>query len=339
LSGHFGKKNNGVIALLPHNNSVGAIDMGILPDALPGRRPATDAGMSAQDMPLRSKVLYIVGADPARENPAFRNPGFLIVQDLYNTATAQKADVILPAAAWAERDGTFTNTERRVQLFQRALEPGRNARADWEIICDVARHLGATWNYSSAADVMREIAEQIPLYSGMTHERLRVTARRRSSVQTVGGDSAEPVQIALGELFGDVSGIPWRSLSESDVNQSFDLNYVEPQAQAASPPPDQPYMAVLRSLFDHGSEVQFSEIVHPRVPAAVVELNSHDAETWNIAPGDRVKLSLAGKPPRTIQVPAHVNGMVPPGIVAVTGGLEGTQDLPMGARVVVERVK
>lgn len=334
LSGHFGKKNNGVIALAAHNNSMGAIDMGVVPNAKAGREALKDAGMSAKDMGLKSKVLYIIAADPAREDPKFRNPGFMIVQDLFLTETAQKADVVLPAASWAERDGTFTNIERRVQYFTRGLEPMQNARPDWEIIRDVANQLGAKWQYNSTAEVMHEITQTVPLYAKMSHDRLRVIARRRSSVQTVGGDSVEAVFIALGELFGDVSGVPWATVSESNPDAKFDVKFVEPKAPAAA---TGPYMAVTRSLFDRGSLVQYSEIVQSRIPNAFVEINSHDAEEWNIADGDKIRITLDMKPPRVLDLSAHVDGQVPQGVVAVANNLDGTTNLPMGARVKIEK--
>jgi predicted molibdopterin-dependent oxidoreductase YjgC len=281
-------------------------------------------------------VLYIVAADPAGENPNFKNPGFMIVQDLFLTETAKKADVVLPAASWAERDGSFTNTERRVQYFSQSLTPMQNARADWEIFRDVAKSLGARWDYESASDVMNEITQTVPLYAKMSHERLRVIARRRSSVMTVGGDSAEPVQIALGELFGDVSGVPWASASEKDADAKFDVTFVAPQEVPS--PAGKPWLAVTRSLFDRGSLIAYSEIVQPRIPSASVEINSHDAEEWNISDGDTVKLALDVKPPRVLELVAHVDGQVPPGVVAVANNLDGTMNLPMGARVLVEKV-
>lgn len=326
LSGHFGRKNNGVIALYPHSNSMGAWDMGMTPQS---------GGLNAQDMLTKAKVLYVMGADPARENPAFKNPGFLIVQDLHMTDTAQKADVVFPAASWAERDGTFTNTERRVQYFARALEPAGQARADWEIIQDVAKQLGAQWSYQSSADVMNEITRRVPAYAKMSHARLRVTARRRASVQTVGGDSAEAVQIALGELFGDVSGVSWTSISETGADAKFDVRFVAPADKAKA---DGAYLAVTRSLLDRGSAMQFTQIVQPRVPNPTVEINSHDAEDGNIAEGDAVKLTLDAKPPRVIQVNAHVDGQVPQGVIALANNLDGTVNLPMGARVKLEKV-
>ncbi|RIK25776.1 MAG: NADH dehydrogenase (quinone) subunit G [Chloroflexi bacterium] len=326
LSGHFGRKDNGVIALYPHNNSMGAQDMQVVPQAA--------GAWNAQDMLAKAKVLYVMGADPARGNPSFRNPGFLIVQDLYMTETAQKADVVFPAASWAERDGTFTNTERRVQHFTGALMAPGHARPDWQIVRDVAQELGAQWEYQSSADVMNEITQHIPTYAKMAHARLRVTVRRRASVQTVGGDAADPVQIALGELLGDVSGVQWASAAETDADAKFDVKYVAPKAAAAT---GGAYLAVTRALLDRGSAMQFSEIVQPRVPDAVAEINSHDAEAWNIVTGDAVKITFDLKPPRTLQVRAQVGNQTPPGVIALANNLDGTMNLPMGARVQVAK--
>lgn len=340
LSGHFGSKNNGVIALLPHNNSTGAADTGILPNLLPGRTPVTkDAGVAARDMLAgKVKVLYVMGADPARDLPNFRNPGFLIVQDLFLTDTAQKADVVLPAAAWSERDGTFTNTERRVQLFRRAMDSAMGqARPDWQIVQQIAQELGARWSYTSASDVMQEITQRVPHYAGMSHERLRVTARKRASVQTVGGDSAEPVQIALGELFGDTSGVQWATVAEADPNAVFALKWVDPGDPKTTDAGGR-ILAVTRALLDRGNLMQFSEIIQPRVPQPTLEINAHDAEELNLASGDTVRVSFDLKPPRSVDLPVHVDGRVPPGVISVPNNLDGTMNLASGTKVKVERL-
>jgi predicted molibdopterin-dependent oxidoreductase YjgC len=210
-----------------------------------------------------------------------------------------------------------------------------NARADWAIIQDIAKQLGAHWNYNSASDVMNEITQNVPQYAKMSHERLRVTARRRTSVQTVGGDSAEAVQIALGELFGDVSGVQWASVSEANPDARFDVKFVQPADRPQST--DGAYLAVTRSLFDRGSLIQYSEIVQSRIPNATVEINSHDAEEWNITNDDKVRITFDLKPPRVLTLNAHVDGHVPPGVIAIANNLDGTMNLPMGVRVQVEK--
>ena len=205
------------------------------------------------------------------------------------------------------------------------------------IIRDLAKQLGANWNYGSATEVMGELARRVPLYAGMTHDRLAVTARRRSSVLTTGGESVEPVQIALGELAGDVSGMQWPSAAESGKNGKFDWKWVEPISRQMSDFSGQ-FLAVARSLYDRGTLVNYSAIVQSRVPRPYVELNSHDAEDLSIENGARVRVTLNVKAARTLELSARVNGHVPPGVVLVPNNLDGTYGLPMGARVKIEKV-
>lgn len=337
-TGHFGRKDNGVVALYPHNNSTGAFDMGIHPDRGAGRETSTERGMSWREMASgKPRVLYVMGCDPARDVPGFRKPNFLVVQDLFLTDTARQADIVLPAQSSAERDGTFTNTERRVQLFRAGIKPRGEARADWAIIVEIARQMGANWSYASAAEVMDEIAARVPLYAGMTHERLAVTASRRSSVLTTGGESVEPVQIALGELAGRVSGLQWRSMAEANAETKFEIKWAEPASRQPSAMGGQ-RLALSRSLYDRGTIVNPTRIVQSRVPQAFVELNSHDAEELAIEVGSPVRVTLDSKPVRVLELNAHVNGHVPPGVILIPNNLDGTYNLPMGARVKVEKV-
>ena len=338
-TGHIGRKDNGVIALYPHNNSTGAFDLGIVPDKGAGREALTKQGMSWREMASgKPRALYVMGCDPARDVPGFRKPNFLVVQDLFLTETAKQADVVLPAQSWAEREGTCTNTERRVQYFRAAIKPRGEARPDWAIIQELARQMGANWQYRSAAEVMGEIAERVPLYAGITHERLAVAERQRSSVLTTGGESVEPVQIALGELFGDVSGVQWPSLAEADPSAKFDLKWVEPIAGRDVSAERLRSLAIARSLYDRGTMVKPSTIVQSRVPKPFVELNSHDAEELSIENGVLVHATLDTKPARVLELSARVNGHVPPGVVLIPNNLDGTYGLPMGARVKIERV-
>jgi NADH-quinone oxidoreductase subunit G len=337
-TGHSGRKNNGVIALYPHNNSMGACDMGIMPERGAGRQATSEKGMSLKELASgKPRALYVMGCDPARDVPGFRKPNFLVVQDLFLTDTATQADIVLPAQSWAEREGTFTNTERRVQFFRAAIKARGEAKADWQIVQALARALGARWNYQSAAQVMNEIAQRVPLYAGMTYDRLAVTARRRSSVLTVGAESVEPVQIALGELYGDVSGAQWSSVAEANPDARFELKWVEP-ADGRPTTDDGLKLAIARSLYDCGTLVSQTQIVQSRVPRPFVELNSHDAEDLAIGNGARVRVTLDTKPARMLDVTARVDGHVPPGVVLIPTNLDGTYNLPMGAGVKVERV-
>ena len=165
----------GVGPLFEDANSLGARDMGLLPDALPGYRPASETGMSYTEMLSNPaiKALYVMGANPARhvDNlPAGLE--LLIVQDIMLTETARQADVVLPAVTFAEKDGSMTNIDHHVQAIRRALRPLPGAKPDWEIITEIAKYMGHKWSYSSPQAVLSEIARDNPFYAGLTWEDL-----------------------------------------------------------------------------------------------------------------------------------------------------------------------
>ncbi|GIK73565.1 MAG: NADH-quinone oxidoreductase [Chloroflexota bacterium] len=180
-------------------NSQGCRDMGVLPDRLPGHaalddRMASDLlgklwGCALPVHPGKTykqmldaagsevKALYIMGANPASERPTWAENldklDFLVVQELFLTETAAKADVVLPAVSWAEQDGTFTNLERRVQRAPKALgNPQSKAAPDWMILDHLATYFDAQWGHASAQAVTAEIAQAAPIYNGLTWEAL-----------------------------------------------------------------------------------------------------------------------------------------------------------------------
>ncbi|MCR4419452.1 MAG: formate dehydrogenase subunit alpha [Clostridia bacterium] len=203
LTGNVGRPSTGIYPLRGQNNVQGACDMGALPNYLPGyqrvdNREARQRFAAAWGRPVperigltvvemfqaamegRIKALYVVGENPLVSNPdlnrmeeALRRVEFLVVQDLFLTETARLAQVVLPAASFAEKDGTFTNTERRVQRVRRAIDPVGESRPDWEIVADLARRLGYPMDYASPAEIMEEIARLTPIYGGITYERLK----------------------------------------------------------------------------------------------------------------------------------------------------------------------
>jgi formate dehydrogenase alpha subunit len=202
LTGNVGRPSTGIYPLRGQNNVQGACDMGALPNYLPGYQRVENPevrgkfaaawGRSLPDTPgltvvemfeaaLRGKIkaLYIMGENPLVSNPdvvraeeALKNLEFLVVQDIFLTETARLAHVVLPAASFAEKDGTFTNTERRVQRVRRAIPPVGEARPDGEIIQELSRRLGYPMPYASAAEVMEEIARLTPIYGGIFYDRL-----------------------------------------------------------------------------------------------------------------------------------------------------------------------
>jgi len=203
LTGNIGKAGSGVNPLRGQNNVQGACDMGALPNVHPGYQKVTDEAVrqkfeSACGLPLsgdvgltstemmdaaydgRIKAIYLVGENPVLSDPnaghvrkALENLDFLVVQDIFLTETAQLADVVLPATTFAEKVGTFTNTERRVQLVRQAVEPPGQARPDWLITCQIARQMGSKgFNFQNAAEIMDEVAQLTPSYGGISHQRL-----------------------------------------------------------------------------------------------------------------------------------------------------------------------
>lgn len=197
LLGGVGRRGGGIFPIQVDCNGLGASDMGCLPDFLPGYQPVTDgearrklgqawaarlpesAGLSAIEMIEQAaagwiRAMYIVGENPAVSFPgtafvrgALANLEFLVVQDLFLTETARHAHVVLPAAGFAEKDGTFTNLERRVQRVRKAVPPPGAALPDWEIIARISSTMGYSMRYSSAQEILNEIAQVVPLYRGM----------------------------------------------------------------------------------------------------------------------------------------------------------------------------
>ncbi|MBI5303009.1 MAG: NADH-quinone oxidoreductase subunit NuoG [Chloroflexi bacterium] len=336
ITGHVGKTNNGLVALYPHNNSTGAFDFGLISDHGVGRAQVDAKGLWARDL-IAGKVrgLYVMACDPASDG-GFVKPDFLVVQDLFLTETAKQADVVLPAQSVAERDGTFTNTERRVQLFRAAIKPVGEAKTDWWIVSEIARRLGATWMYANASAVMDEIATTVPLYKGMTYATLAENVKMPRAPYGQGNPSDEPTDIAMGDLENVSSGKAWASVAERDAAAKFELIWNEP-SQQSTVNSQQYSLAVARSLFDRGTLVNRSQIIQPRVPSPYIEINSQDAEELGIAAerGARVRVSFDT---RVIEVNTHMDGHIPPGVVLMPNNLDGTAALPMGARVKIEKV-
>jgi formate dehydrogenase alpha subunit len=202
LSAHLGKKNCGINLLGADCNSQGAMDCGVLPDRLPGFVHVSDEpernkiegiwkaklpdkpGLSFNQMleeihAGKIKAMYVMGEDPLGKYPdreyvksALDRLDFLVVQDISLTPLAEMANVILPGASFAEKDGTFTNVERRVQKLKKAFEPWGNSKADWQIVCLLAQAMGHQFDYLSAKEIFDEIARVSPIYENMSYEKI-----------------------------------------------------------------------------------------------------------------------------------------------------------------------
>ena len=198
-TGNVGKEGTGVNPLRGQNNVQGACDMGCLPDLLPGYQSVTvkshrekfashwncevpeDRGLTLTEMMEEAhkkniKGLYIMGENPLLSDPdsnhiqeALQSLEFLVVQDIFLTETAKIADVVLPATSFAEKDGTFVNTERRIQRVRKAVSAPGTALADWEILQKLANEMGHNWNYSHPEEIMAEISQLTPSYAGIDY--------------------------------------------------------------------------------------------------------------------------------------------------------------------------
>ncbi len=203
LCGHMGKPGGGVNPLRGQNNVQGACDMGGLPNVFTGYQQVTDEavrqkmekawdvtglpakpGMTVTEMVPKAhdgemKAMYIIGENPLVSDPdlnhaekSFSHLDFLVVQDIFMTETALTADVVFPTACFAEKEGTFSNTERRVQRVRKAVDAPGSAKDDWQVTSEIATRMGYPMKYNSAEEIFNEIAAVTPSYAGLSYERI-----------------------------------------------------------------------------------------------------------------------------------------------------------------------
>ncbi|ACX51328.1 formate dehydrogenase, alpha subunit [Ammonifex degensii KC4] len=329
LCGHVGRRGSGVLPLRGQNNVQGACDMGALPDYLPGYQAVTDPsvrakfaaawgveipdhpGLTATEMfeaaaEGRIKALYIVGenpmvtkADTSLVKKALENLEFLVVQDIFLTETARFAHVVLPAASFAEKDGTFTNTERRIQRVRRAINPVGEAKPDWEIVTLLAREMGHPWNYSSPAAIMEEIAQLTPIYGGVSYERLE----------------AEPEGIFWPCPHPEHPGTP--ILHQENFTRGkgrfHPVHFAPPDEQ---PDKDYPFLLITGRYLTH----YHSGTMTRRTPLGfyqetLLEMNPEDMAELGIKPRDRVLISSRHG---SMKIDTTPNSNLPRGVVFAT---------------------
>lgn len=299
-------------------NSQGCRDMGVLPDRLPGHAPLDDEetrsrlesrwGCTLPSTPGKRykemldaagdeiRALFIMGADPASERPGWAENlatlDFLVVQDLFLTETAQKADVVLPAVSWAESDGTFTNMERRVQRAPKAVDhPHSKAAPDWMILDHLAMHMDVHWSYASARGVLEEIVETAPMYAGLDWDNL--------------GDQ----------------GLQW------DASLARPQPAYRPCRQADLPQARDDQLALVRGAVAYDGGVLFSltEQMHDMAFGPVVSLNPADAERLGLEPDAPVTVRNENG---ELALTVRVDDQVRPGVAWIPESLPGA---PVGA--------
>lgn len=310
MVGKLGRSGCGVNPLRGQNNVQGACDMGALPNKFPGYQDVTDAavrekfekawgvkldgeiGLHATEVfPAavegRIKGLYIYGEDPVVTDPdtshiikALTSLDFLVVQELFMTETARYADVVLPGCSYAEKEGTFSNTERRVQRVRKAVTLPGNMRLDTDIIIDLMNRMGYAQKPMTAAEIMDEIASLTPSFAGISHARLDSKAVAGRGLQWPCTSPEHPGTPIL-HVGRFTRGLGW----------FYPAEYI-PAAEL----PDADYPVVLmtgRILYHYntramtGKTPELMEIEGK----SFIEINTRDAATLGIADGDRVRVS------------------------------------------------
>lgn len=305
LCGNLGIPGAGVNPLRGQNNVQGACDMGALPNVYSGYQAVSDENLRtkmAQDWGVdnlpgtpgltmmemmdgsldgRIQGLFIMGENPMLSDPdlhhvekALRQVEFLVVQDIFMTETAQLADVVLPAACFAEKDGTFTNTERRVQRVRQAVSPPGQARSDREIICDISSKIGFPMHYGSASDVMDEIASVTPSYGGIRYRRIHKKGLQWPC----------PAPDHPGTAF----------LHKGQFKRGKGLFHpVEFTAPFETPDAKYPmYLSTGRILYHYhtGTMTRRAEGLVEKAPECQVEISPQDAEEYKIENGSMVRI-------------------------------------------------
>ena len=324
LTGNVGVESTGVNPLRGQNNVQGACDLGALPNVYSGYQSVEDSQIQAKFESAwgaklsgrkgltvieimhaieegKIRALYIMGENPALSDPnlnrtrkALEKVDFLVEQEIFLSETAEYADVVLPSVCFAEKDGTFTNTERRVQRVRRAVAPPGQARSDWEIICEVATKMGYPMSYESADKIMDEIASVTPIYGGISFERIHSVG-----LQWPCPDKEHPGTRFLHE-----------GTFKRGKGKFHPVEFI-----AADELPDENYPFVLttgRQLyqFHTGTMTRKSAAINQVSPTGYVEIHPDDAQRLEISSGENIEvITRRGR----VTTPARVTSKIEKG--------------------------
>jgi formate dehydrogenase major subunit len=306
LCGNVGIEGGGVNPLRGQNNVQGACDMGALPNVYTGYQRVDDhairghmervwglkglpshPGLTVTQMMGKAydgeiKALYIIGENPMISDPDLNHVkkgleklDFLVVQDIFLTETAELADVVLPSASFAEKDGTFTNTERRVQLLRKAVESPGEAKEDREIICELSERMGYPMDYKDSRSVMEEVALLTPSYCGITYNRL----------EHEGIHWPCPAE--------DHPGTPCLHIDQftCGLGVFHAIDFVPPAEVTDKEYPI--YLTTGRLLYQYhtGTMTMKTQGLNDLAPSSFVEISRKDADSVGIADGDLLKIA------------------------------------------------
>jgi formate dehydrogenase alpha subunit len=315
LTGHIGRQGTGLNPLRGQNNVQGASDSGAMPWHYPGyqrvdeeasarkfeqawniepgglnrRLGLTTTEIMSEVRPGGVRALHIMGENPMMSEPNLNHTRhmmeqveFLVAQDLFINESGAYADVFLPAASWAEKEGTFTNTDRRVQRVRKALEPRGQARADWEIICDLAgridkklgRQQTSFWAFRSPAEVLEEMGRVVPEYAGVKYSRIE-----KQGLQTPVWDDNHPgTPYLFAESFPRGRG------------KFYDIEYVP---SVEMPDEEYPFILTTGRLLEHwhGGTLTRHSKLDDLYPHARIEINPADAARLKIEDDQTVRVS------------------------------------------------
>ncbi len=325
VTGNLGKPGAGVSPFRGQNNvQGGGGDMGPLPDNFPGYQDIADDQIRAKfedswdcdispeygyyttQMFLEAdkgnvRGMYIIGENSALSEPGVNHAekilselDFLVVQDLFVTETAKFADIVLPACSFVEKTGTFTNTDRTVQMVKQVMEPKGDSRPDWQILQDLANRMGYEWDYDSTAEIMEEVNSLTPLYGGITHERVD----SEGGLQWPCWDEDHP---GTKRLYTE-------EFNTDDGNAHLQsVGFSEP---AETPDEEYPFtLTTGRVLYQYhtGTMTHREEGIMQYTPSDFVEIHPQTAASHGIETGDQVRIeSRRGE----ITVPAQVTDRV-----------------------------
>lgn len=304
MTGHLGHRSTGLNPFRGQNNVQGANDAGASPVFYPGyqraddpttlgkyeaswatplpRQPGLNLNQMMKVMGSQIKGVFVMGEDIVLSEPnvqrleaSLNRIDFLVLQDIFLNETARFANVIFPAGCFAEKDGTFTNSERRVQLVRKAVEPPGQAKADWQILLALAQELGASWNYQHPAEIYAEMVKDTPKFAGISHARLA----RDGGIQWPCPTPDHP-----GTPYLHAGGI----LRGKGLFQPVEY---KPSAEL----PDQEYTLVLstgRTLYHYNAATQTRRIegLVDKQPEAFIEIHPYDARQRDLSDGDWVSV-------------------------------------------------